>query len=273
MWQCLPKEQLFSLMSSFSIIEASALIAGHPPSDIRENTDWNNDPDGTFYLSNADDHERTVFDFALSSIIHDVEIGELNAIIKTTFAIQLYKTDTQEEWNAKAALDIFQTRIQRDDLINWLGNRHCYPDFFFNNDNTPEHLKRDSYYAPKLAALIEAWKETKQAHLEDRLEGTVKQHTENWLKEHARIYGVDNLKNFNELASVVNFEPDGGRKPTLGKGKPTPTNSADDGDTKSHGGKTTIHSELFIQKNDLYSNSNPFNQSKSQVETDDDLPF
>ena len=179
MWQCLPKEQLFSLMSSFSIIEASALIAGHPPSDIRENTDWNNNPDGTFYLASADEHEKTVFDFALSSIIHDVELGELNAIIKTSFAIQLFKNDTQEDWKAKAALDIYQTRIKRDDLINWLGSRHCYPDFFFNNDNNPEHLKRDSYYAPKLAALIEAWKETKQAHLENRLEGTVKQYTEN----------------------------------------------------------------------------------------------
>ncbi|MHA3050867.1 hypothetical protein [Acinetobacter sp. ANC 4640] len=273
MWQCLPKEQLFCLMSSFSIIEASALIAGHPPSDWRENVDWNHGPDGTFYLENASDHEKTVFDVAVSSITHDIEIGELNAVIKTNSYMQLFKTDTQENWQAKATLDVFQTRIRRDDLVNWLKSRHCYPDFFFNNSNTPEHLKRDNYYAPKLASLMEAWKETKQAHAESRLNGTVKQHAEKWLKENAKTYGIDSLKNFNELAAVVNFEPDGGRKPTSEKDKPTPSNLNDEYYMKNNDEKINIQNDLIIQKNDLP--DNPYNSFnfKSTVNSDDDIPF
>ncbi len=273
MWQCLPKEQVFCLMSSFSIIEASALIAGHPPSDWRENTDWNNEFDGTYSLANASDHEKTVFDVAMSRITHDVEIGELKAIIKTNSSMQLFKTDTQEAWQAKAVLDIFQTRIKRDDLVNWLKKRHCYPDFFFNNDNTSEHLKRDNYYAPKLAALMEAWKETKQAHIDNRLNGTVKQHAEKWLEENAKIYGIDSLKNFKDLAAVVNFEPDGGRKPTLDKDKPTHTIFNDDTNTNGDDGKTTIENSMVMQKIDLPNNPYLFTQSKTPASLEDDLPF
>lgn len=42
---------------------------------------------------------------------------------------QLYKSDTQDDWQAKAILSIFQTRIKRNDLVKWLADRHCYPDF------------------------------------------------------------------------------------------------------------------------------------------------
>ncbi|MGL2992311.1 hypothetical protein ACSVHR_19510 [Acinetobacter nosocomialis] len=68
MWQCLPKEQVFGLMSSFSIVEASALIAGHPPSNCAENTDWNGNPDGTYYLAKALLHKAILEGF-FSNII------------------------------------------------------------------------------------------------------------------------------------------------------------------------------------------------------------
>ncbi|MDC4312840.1 hypothetical protein J7D37_04270 [Acinetobacter baumannii] len=279
MWQCLPKEQVFGLMSSFSIVEASALIAGHPPSSCAENTDWNGNPDGTYYLANASEHEKIVFDAALSSITHDIEIGELKAIIKTEAMTQLYKSDTQDDWQAKAILSIFQTRIKRNDLVKWLADRHCYPDFFFSNKNEPPYLIQNNnpQYSPKLCAVIHAWEATKEAEENNNLDGmSVKKYASNWLENNAQKYGVEGVTNYDDMAAIVNWNTKGGRvseKPTLTKDEPTPILEKGKIALSDDDVNSAVIDTLLIEKTDLVENPYKINSNKPIASLDDDLPF
>jgi hypothetical protein len=268
MFNCLPKEQLSSLMSSFSIAEASCLVAGHPPSDYvydehREEC----------YLNNQTIESRTVFDMALNSLKYDIEIGKLKALIKTSYMEELYRTDTQDDWRSKAVLDVFGTRVDRDNLIKWFEKRNCKPDFLFGNTSTPEYLKRNEYYAPKLASLIMAWEDARQASMENNLNGTVKQHIETWLTANAKSYGVDNKSDFSDISSIANFDPNGGRKPTPRNVKPTHTNTSIDSDDGVSDEKIIIMDDLLIQKNDLHANKMSNSGIRGAVDPYDDIPF
>lgn len=279
MWQCLPKEQVFGLMSSFSIVEASTLIAGHPPSDWVANNDWNGEPDGTYSLANATEHERIVFDAALSSITHDIEIGELKAIIKTEETMQLYKSDTNADWQAKAVLSIFHTRIKRHDLVKWLADRHCYPDFFFSNKNEPLYLIQNNnpQYSPKLCAVIHAWEATKVAEENNSLDGlSVKKYASNWLENNAQKYGVEGVTNYDDMAAIINWNTKGGRvseKASLIKGEPTPMLETGKSTLNNEDVDSTIIDALLIRKTDL--KDDPYNTNGNTIASsmDDDLPF
>lgn len=279
MWQCLPKEQIFGLMSSFSIVEASALIAGHAPSDYVENLDWDGAPEGTFQLVNATDHEKIVFDAAISSIRHDIEVGELKAIIRTETITQLYKTDTQADWQAKAMLSIFHTRIRRNDLVKWLEDRHCYPDFFFNNKDQPLYLIQNNnpQYSPKLCAVIHAWEATKEAEENNNLDGlSVKKYAANWLENNAPKYGVEGVTNYDDMAAIVNWNTKGGRvseKPTPIKHEPIPILDTSETTLDSSEAKPKIIDDLVRQKKDLESNPYIKNTHNVKDSLDDDLPF
>lgn len=276
MWQCLPKDQIFSLMDSFSIIEASALIAGRAPSDVVPEYDFNGNPcSEPCILSNANDEQRIVFDLALKSIVGAVEAGRLKAIIKTNSIMQLYKTDHDAEWQAKYTLSPNETRIERNELLRWLNSRQCYPDFFFNHKNTPLYLVQDDnrQYAPKLCAIVHAWEATKEAEDADALDGqSIKQFAISWLKIHAKQYGVDST-DFETMAQIMNWGTMGGRpsrdKPTLSNSEPTPKlkNQFINNDMPSE--NSEVISELHINKNDLEERS----MHKYRKALDDDLPF
>ena len=276
MWQCLPKDQIFSLMDSFSIIEACALIAGHAPSDVVPEYDLNGNPcSEPCILSNANDEQRMVFDLALKSMIGAVEVGRLKAIIKTTSVMQLYKTDHEAEWQAKYYLSPNETRIERDELLRWLNSRQCYPDFFFNQKNAPQYLVQDDnrQYAPKLCAIVHAWEATKEAEDAGALEGqSIKQFASSWLKTHAKKYGVDS-SDFESMAQIMNWGTAGGRppkdKPTPINPEPTPMLKNQFSSANASSKKLDIINTLHINKNDL--DDEPMHKYRNAL--DSDLPF
>lgn len=283
-WECLPKEQLFSLMDSFSIVEAAALVAGCPPSSVVPEYDYNGNPCGEpCILDNATDYQKSVFDLALKSMVGAIEGGRLKALIKTTPVMQLYKTDSDEAWQAKYFISPNETRVERDELIRWFSSRQCYPDFFFNCKNTPEYLIKDGnpQYAPKLCAIVHAWEATRQAEITNTLGGlSVKQYASDWFKENAEKYGVIGVTNYDDMASILNWATNGGRptidkhnlkndKLTLRNNKPqvladSLINSKDEYTTK-----VSINKDVVINKSDL--KANPFQVYGKAL--DDDLPF
>lgn len=275
-WECLPMNQLFSLMDSFSIMEASALIAGKSPDSIVPEYDMNGNPcSEPCILDNASDYEKTVFRMAVNSITHAIEIGQLKALIKTRATTQLYKTDLAKDWEVKYFLSPNETRIERNELMKWLSSRNCYPDFFFNNSNTPMYLipENNPQYSPKLCAIVHAWEATKEAEENNQLGGaSVKQYASNWLDKNAPKYGVEGVSNYDDMAAIINWNTKGGRvsdkathkniKPSL----PISNNIA----FKSEGdNQNNVIDSLVIEKNDL--EGNPY--SYSSIRNDDDLPF
>lgn len=264
-WQCLPQEQIFALMDSFSIIEAAALIAGHPPSNYRLD-DYNGNE--YYYLDNATDQEKTTFDLAKNSLRHAIEMGNLKACIKAIPTQTLYKQDITENWQIIGKIDDWLTRIKRDDLVSWLAGRGCYPEFFF-----PEKLEKDylnqihPHYTPKLAAVIAAWEATSEAVEMGNIDGkTVKQFATEWFKNNAENYGVKNDSNtktaFEEMATIMNWETTGRRTST----KITLALSGLDAQQVALIKKSTIDPRLKLKKEDL--TLKPTHQN-----LEDDLPF
>lgn len=274
-WECLSRDQLFSLMSTFSIVEASALIAGHPPSSYKEQYEDTYGKHTFKGLTNPEENEQTVFDVALQSITSAIEIGELKALIKIEPHMQLYKTDTEEQWQAKAMISIEETRIKRDDLLQWLANRKCYPSFFFNDETIPKYLIREDnpQYSPKLCALVHVWEATKKAEDNEELGSmTIKQFASNWLEENAYHFGVDGVSNYDDMAAMINWNTKGGRvsdKANLEKTKPILPKKSDPIKISTIDEKIALNSDLVIQKNDLKDSPYAFNSSAM----DDELPF
>lgn len=264
-WKCLPKDQIFALMDSFSIIEAAALIAGHPPSNCRFD-DYNGEE--YVYLSSASEEEKATFDLARSSIRRAIEHSGLEATIKTSYHQVLYKEDFDDAWKAVAAIDEKHTTIDRDDLVGWLAARGCYPEFFF-----PERLQQDylnpehPHYSPKLAAVVAAWQATSEAALNHQLDGkTVKQFGIDWLKQHAATYGVKNNSDtdtaFKDMTTIMNWDTTGGRPSS----KPIPPLNEKEGKHNELIKKRSIDSGLLVNREDLLSRPN-------SQDLEDDLPF
>jgi len=258
-------------------MDVAALIAGRPPSDVVPEYDFNGEPcSEPCILIDATDHQKIVFNAALNSLIGAIEAGRLKATIKTNSIIQLYKTDSAKDWRAKYFLSPNETRIERNELLRWLDSMNCYPDFFFNNKNTPSYLVREgnSQYAPKLCAIVHAWEATKEAEDAGALDGqSIKQFATSWLKTHAKKYGVDS-NDFESMAQIMNWGTTGGRpsskdKPTLNSQEPIPTLKVESNHLDVNGEKTIIIDALLIEKNDLP--DHPY--YKSSKGSDDDLPF
>lgn len=275
-WDCLPMSQLFGLMDSFSIIEASALIAGKAPDDVQPEYDINGNPYGEPYiLTNASEDQKTVYTMALNRITRAIESGTLKALIQTTATTQLYKTDVDSEWKAKYFLSPSETRINRDDLVRWLDSRSCYPSFFFNNSNEPLYLvqQNNPQYSPKLCAIVHAWEVTKEAEETNQLNGlSVKQFASIWLEQNAYKYGVEGVTNFDDMASIINWNTKGGRisdKPSVKSKEPSLPIGDRNKDVTQDNRHHTIIDSLVIEKNDL--KTNPYRFSSNMG--DSDLPF
>lgn len=275
-WDCLPMNQLFGLMDSFSIIEASALIAGKAPDDVIPEYDCNgNQISEPYILANATDDQKTVFNMALNGIVSSIESGRLKALIKTTALTQLYKTDIESDWNAKYILSKNETRINREELVRWLDSRNCYPDFFFKNKNKPLYLIQDKnpQYSPKLCAIIYAWEATKEAEQNNHLGGvSVKKFASSWLGKHAPEYGVEGVTNYDDMASIVNWNTKGGRladKPTPMNTIPRLSMNTEDRGSNHNDENMLMVDSLVIDKCDLKPNHYHINGNS----LDDDLPF
>ncbi len=121
----------------------------------------------------------------------------------------------------KPILDIDQSILLVDSLREYLGQRGLKEGFFFPEGSIFEDYlnPRNSFFAPKLAASIYAWKAIteNQSALSGR---TPKQALEKWLRENANKYGLTkedgtpNETGIQEICKIANWKPEGGAAKT-----------------------------------------------------------
>lgn len=121
------------------------------------------------------------------------------------------------------------TLINMQDVHKWLQERGVAPAGVWSIGETPRALSdpRNAFYAPKLAAAVDAW--TAVSADERRQRGkTPKQALEAWLTENAAKYGLlnkdgtPNRTGIEEVAKVANWKPAGGA-PATPSGSPEPS--------------------------------------------------
>lgn len=269
-WKSLDQDQLFALMDSFSIVEAAALIAGHPPSSVGDY--WDDAGENQIWgLRAGDHHQRMVFDLAKASLERAVLSGRLPALIMGTYHnYGAYKQEANGDWKLLAEPNLSKTFIQRDDLTDWLESRNCRPEFFFSEKVKHDFMNQEhDHYSPKLAATVAAWEAASHATETGAINGSSpKTWIKDWLKVHAVEYGVTNDKEtddaFEQMATTANWKPKGGR-PSSKKTSP----QINQGQTKRMldvDKKRTIRSDLDMPLV-------PPSPHHPVSDIDDDLPF
>jgi len=182
---------------SFTVIQATLLILDE-------------DPTGKNHLPNKADAPEG-FEGIFSALKDSINRGILNA--------ELFRDWDSTEWS--------ETRVMRDDLMEWLLKRGLRPHFFFGQETTSDSLpryldKNHSCYSPKLAAAVRAWEAVTTDPKYVNNKKTAKTNIIKWLNDHAADFGLakDGKTNTeaieNQIAKVVNWQPEGGAPKTLG---------------------------------------------------------
>lgn len=118
-------------------------------------------------------------------------------------------------------IDIDQTILYVSSLRDYLNDKGFKEGFFFPEGNISEEYldSQNQYYAPKLAAAVNAWKAV--THDPSLLNGkTPKQAMQKWLRENATRYGLTsddgklNETGIEEICKVANWQTGGGAAKT-----------------------------------------------------------
>lgn len=210
---------LYKLMDVISIEDAAALIAGVSPNNV-----YHDGYNGSDYVAirakQGDPHNtQDVFSISLKTLGHAIKSGKLNAhIVVTPNTDSLIQDDLSKDWIAISDINTAKTTIDRNDLKEWLSDRGVYPHLLFPNGKKDDYMNKDHLnYSAKLALCVRAWEEAQTANLNGK---RVKGFIEDWMKDNAKAFGVDNTgdKFFKDLAAIPNWDITGGRA----KAKPTP---------------------------------------------------
>lgn len=212
-------DSLWYLVDPLSARDVSALIAGYEPTLI-----CFDDQGPSYFLD-----ERDMSDHTRIMRVKIAFIAVTNAILGDTLQAKItYQSKPTEDYNPPFPLnstkpqsqpysdqnkpDWSNTFVQVDHVKKWLLDKGITSGFFFPNKCSdldylnPEHPR----YAPKLAALINAWLAYTPSPGK-----TTKQVLTKWLNEHAGEFGLtdDDGKpqaSLVEIASVANWDTKGG---------------------------------------------------------------
>lgn len=201
---------IFKLMDVLTINDASALIAGCSPNQVRENF-YNQEI--YYHLDiNRDDpaNANEVFDIALKSLQHAIKRGMIRADI-VVYADNTYlnKVSNDTDWLTVCEINTARTTVTRDDLKQWLESRGVFPPMLFPNGKKDDYMDLNHpHYSPKLALCVRAW-EAAQTTTATGI--TIKQFMLEWMQQNAKHFGVNNKnpKVFDELATVSNWDSSG----------------------------------------------------------------
>lgn len=126
-------------------------------------------------------------------------------------------------------LNWHETKVTVADFKSWLEKRDYFPSFFFPDPTSDEFRNPDHpRYSPKLACAVAAW-EAVETRYGNR---SVKQSLERWVRENGSDFGLGYNKSgvpkaaAEEIAKVVNWQPQGGATPTASSRPPVVTESS-----------------------------------------------
>lgn len=173
------------------------------------------------------------------------EIPENYRVLKTFLchAIKDNKIQVKDNWIMEednngnpifGSVDIDCTVLYVDSLKEHLLSKGINTGFFFSGkqDSRPYMDRNNIYYAPKLAAAVQAWSEITE-NWDDNKGRTPKQLLEKWLRENASAYsltkedGSPNEQGILEISKIANWKPEGGATKT-------PTRKSTSGQVKSN---------------------------------------
>lgn len=126
------------------------------------------------------------------------------------------------------SVDLDLTTISMSALRAFLAGKGFVTTFFSAPaTSVPGYLNPEHpYYAPKLAAAVEAWLAVSEGSSHE-LAGTPKQHLEKWLRENAPRFdltkadGTHNEDGIQQTAKIANWKPEGGAAKTPSSRNPT----------------------------------------------------
>jgi hypothetical protein len=195
------KIHLWNLSEELSVVQAALLILGLNPSSHEENitlTPSVNHPPG--------------FDAVFGALKDAINSKKLKARIELDTSTILYYSEggpSDEALKQEKYKDWKSSTIKVDDLKSWLLSKDMTPAFFFPDNRFDILSTSSSFYAPKLAAAINAWRAIVKnpALLKNK---SPKQALTQWLKENTdlRNQAID------EIAKVANWKPEGGATKT-----------------------------------------------------------
>lgn len=216
LWEAILKNltdlEVYKLLDSLNLLEASCLIVGASPNEIRDAADSTNEFDfhERFYLNNGTDAANH-FPLVLSSLLRSIELNKIEASKITYYPTQANNYSIDNTVSNMQIVDPKRTYIEKEILIGWLKQRGVYPIALFPLEPDNEILNEvHPFYSNKLALIVEAWQQLKYAELDNQ---TVKNYLELWIKENSPKFGFDAMGDttISSLAEIVNFEK-GGRR-------------------------------------------------------------
>ncbi len=201
-------DDVFKLMDTFTVIEASCLIAGISP-----NQAYCDDYQGwVVSLNNKDpDNAQEVFSIAISAISNSIKANKLKAIviIQNNNTKYLTKADMSKDWLLTHDIDIQRTTIDRDDLTHWLKQKNIFPPIFFPQGRVSDISNTEhKFYSSKLHIIVDAWESLFTADIQST---TIKKYLADWIKSNKDKYKLDisSDQKFNEMAEIANFDKGG----------------------------------------------------------------
>jgi len=193
--------EFWKLCESITIFQATMLILGIDPGNTRSHS-----------VENSTDPVEGY--------------GAVKTALMAAIKSKLIQAEIEEEYDYDASgephgvkpgtMDLDRTFISVDSLIDFLWKRSVSTEVFGKPEKFHQELDPDSeFYAPKLAAAVDAWVQvTSERRFETQ--GTPKRWIEKWLREHATKYaltkpdGTLNEDAIQQIAKIVNWKPEGG---------------------------------------------------------------
>jgi hypothetical protein len=194
------------LSDALTIFQAAMLITGHDPEHFTSANlqHWTSVPEGYGAAKNA--------------LIVAVRNGSLKGRI---VGEQGFDEIDEPMGEIPGTVDIDATYIEVPSLIEYLKMRNFDSEVFGSLAvDKPNYMNSSSpYFAPKLAAAVDAWLYV-SSHTNELSVGTPKSRIEKWLREHAVSYGLTkpdgsaNEEAIQQISKIANWRPEGGASKT-----------------------------------------------------------
>lgn len=252
-------EEVFKLMDVFSIVDSACLIAGVSPNQAyfdEQYCEW------AINTQACDpDNARHIFSITLNTLKNSVKTNKINAVITllNTNTPRLTKESMSNNWLLTNDIDLGNTTIERDDLVNWLKQKNVFPPIFFPQGRISDISNTEhKFYCPKLHLIVDAWESLFTADIQST---TIKKHLEHYMSANKTKYrGLAETKesSISNLAEIANFDKGG---------------STIVGNPLHHFGVENNPQDGAVQKEAINPQTYAHFTDKKDVDYDADLPF
>lgn len=202
---------VLKLMSSFSLKEAASLIAGYNHLEVDRLNAEIRAVSGSFDDYSPELIKQYEEKFPKQDMLENLIVRAIEDKVLVPYRLVRLATPTYvlfsseiEKWELNSEIDRNMSRVTFEGVRDWLETMGCTDGYFFSNThkgidrgnldnqykNRPDPMNRESkFFAPKLAAAIEAWETLQQDPKLQDANAVVKAATD-WLTENAERLSI-----------------------------------------------------------------------------------